>query len=34
MAGIAIGSGEHAHVYILFGARAQPPELAFFQHAQ
>ncbi len=31
---IAIGGRQHAHVHILFTARAQPPELALLQHAQ
>ena len=34
LAGIAIGGRQHAHVHILLGARAQPPELPLFQHAQ
>jgi len=34
VAGIAIRGREHAHVHVQFGTRAQPPQLAFFQHAQ
>ena len=32
--GIAVGGRQHAYIHLLLGARAQPPELALFQHAQ
>ena len=34
LAGSAIGRGQHPHVHLLLGARAQPAELPFFQDSE